>query len=182
MTSDRAVRNPTARGRPHGRRAHTTGATLPIVLLIASMMLATSAAWFEQSVAAARGAAGMYDRLLAFHAADSALAKCARNVIAGSASVMPAGVGEPAGWRSQAIFAANAVGSTVAWPAALSLHPPRCLIEAWRLVNRPDAQAYLLTARGYGRSQDSQAWLQLQLVVDGSVVERHWRRVAARPF
>jgi hypothetical protein len=30
--------------------------------------------------------------------------------------------------------------------------------------------------------QESQTWLQLELVVDGEKVERHWRRVAARPF
>jgi hypothetical protein len=50
------------------------------------------------------------------------------------------------------------------------------------LTNRANAQAYLLTARGYGRNQDSQAWLQLQLVIDGGAVEKHWRRIAARPF
>jgi hypothetical protein len=180
MNGPQARTDGVARRRSRGRRARNSGATLPIVLLIASMMLATSAAWFEQSVAAARGAAGMYDRLLAFHAADSVLAACARDVIAGSAAATPAGSGEPTGWRSQASFAAKAVASIASWP--LSVDPPRCLVEGWRLINRPDAQAYLLTARGYGRNQDSQAWLQLQLVLEGSVVERHWRRIAARPF
>ena len=47
---------------------------------------------------------------------------------------------------------------------------------------RPEARAYLLTARGFGRTRDSQAWVQLELVLDGEKVERHWRRVAARPF
>jgi hypothetical protein len=52
----------------------------------------------------------------------------------------------------------------------------------WRLANRADAHAYLMTARRYGRNVDWQMGLQLQTVVDGSTVEKHWRRVAARPF
>ena len=31
---------------------------------------------------------------------------------------------------------------------------------------------------GYGLKVDSQMWLQLQLVIDGITVEKHWRRVA----
>jgi hypothetical protein len=55
-------------------------------------------------------------------------------------------------------------------------------VEAWQLTTRPEAKAYLLTARGFGRTQETQTWLQLELVVDGEKIERHWRRVAARPF
>lgn len=58
------------------RDAHRTrcrGAVLPIVLLISAMLLATSAAWFEASVAAAHSAVNVRDYLQAFHAADSAL-------------------------------------------------------------------------------------------------------------
>jgi hypothetical protein len=124
----------------------------------------------------------MYDRLLAFHAADSALSICARQVILVPAPFIPTSFGEPGGWKSQASFDGDAISPVASWPVALSLHPPRCLIEPWRLSNRPDSQAYLLTARGYGRTEDAQAWLQLQLVVSGGTVERHWRRMAARPF
>ena len=52
------------------------------------MMLTTSAAWFEATLAATRAAANLRDALHAFHAADSALTLCARIVMAGAASVM----------------------------------------------------------------------------------------------
>jgi Tfp pilus assembly protein PilX len=59
---------------------------LPIVLLISTMMLVTSAAWFETSLAAARGTTNVRDYLQAFHAADSALTLCARSVIAAASA------------------------------------------------------------------------------------------------
>jgi Tfp pilus assembly protein PilX len=142
---------------PRFRRASAQrlqGAALPIVLLISSMMLVTSAAWFEASLAASRAAANLRETLQAFHAADSALTLCA--------------------------FSAGAFTPIAQWPGSVA--PPQCLLEAWRLTARPEAKAYLLTARGFGRTMESQVWLQLELVVDGEKIERHWRRVAARPF
>jgi Tfp pilus assembly protein PilX len=163
-------------------RTRTRGVALPIVLLIAAMMLMTSAAWFEQSIVSARNSAGMYDHLLAFHAADAALTACARAIVAGSIQGMPAVTGEPVGWRSQALFDAGATTPFASWPTSPTSLMPRCLVEAWSLTNRPGARAYLVTARGYGRLADAQAWIQLQLVIDGDRIETHWRRVAARPF
>jgi hypothetical protein len=166
--------------RPYKRFARQHGAALPVVLLISAMMLTTSAAWFEATLAATRGAANLRDALQAFHAADSALTLCARSVLAGTASVGPDSAVEPVGWKLESTFAAGAVTPVAQWPG--SVLPPQCLIEGWRLATRPDAHAYLLTARGFGHVRDSQAWLQLELVVDGAKIERHWRRVAARPF
>ncbi|MBN3753814.1 hypothetical protein G3N95_12760 [Paraburkholderia sp. Tr-20389] len=166
-------------------RARSQGIALPVVLLIAAMMLTTSAAWFEQTVAAARNAAGIGDHLIALHAADSALTACARNLVNGSltgVSPVQGASGEPVGWKSQTTFESSAITPFASWPVSLSVRAPQCLIETWRLSNRANAQAFLVTARGYGRSADSQMWLQLQLVIDGSVVEKHWRRIAARPF
>ncbi|MEM5344901.1 hypothetical protein [Paraburkholderia azotifigens] len=168
--------------RPQFRRARNQGIALPVVLLIAAMMLTTSAAWLEQTVAAARNATAIYDHLLAMHAADSALTSCARNLINGSVSGLPGASGEPVGWKSQATFESSAIAPFASWPMSLSFRAPQCLIEKWRLTNRANAQAYLVTARGYGRSTDSQTWLQLQLVIDSGAIEKHWRRVAARPF
>jgi hypothetical protein len=159
---------------------HSEGAVLPIVLLISSLMLTTSAAWFETSLASARASTNVRDSLQAFHAADSALTLCARNIEAGTATVLPAVAGEPAGWTLASKFAAAAFAPLAQWPG--SLQPPQCIVEAWRLATRPDARAYLLTARGFGRTVDSQAWLQMELVIDGEKTERHWRHVAARPF
>lgn len=156
------------------------GAALPIVLLISSMMLITSAAWFEASLAAARATANLGDARQAFHAADSALTLCARSVVAGAAPVVAAVAAEPTGWKLEPTFAANAFAPVTQWPGSVAA--PQCLVEAWRLIDRPEALAYLLTAQGFGRTRESQAWLQLELVVDGEKIERHWRRVAARPF
>ncbi|MGF6726336.1 Tfp pilus assembly protein PilX [Paraburkholderia sp. GAS41] len=160
------------------RRAR--GAALPIVLLISSMMLITSAAWFETSLAAARAATNLRDALQAFHAADSALTLCARAVAAGTARVISAVAAEPTTWKLEPAFAAGAFAPFASWSGSVAA--PQCLAEAWRLSARPEVNAYLLTARGFGRTRESQAWVQLELVVDGDKIEQHWRRVAARPF
>ena len=166
----------------HALRVRHSGVVLPIVLLISAMMLATSAAWFETSLAAARAATNVRDYLQAFHAADSALNLCSRSVIAaGSAAAAPQGAsGEPIQWKIESAFEVGAVTPVAQWPG--SLRAPQCLIEAWRLATRADARAYLLTSRGFGRTSESQVWLQMELVIDGDAIERHWRRVVARPF
>ncbi|WP_442793381.1 pilus assembly PilX family protein [Paraburkholderia sp. HP33-1] len=155
---------------------------LAIVLLVSAMMLATSAIWFETSLAAARAATNVRDYLQAFHAADSALTLCARNVLSpgGDAPTAPLVSGEPAQWKRETAFDAGAVTPVAQWPG--SSRAPQCLIEPWRLANRPNATAYLLTARGFGQSGESQVWLQMELVIEDGTIERHWRRVAARPF
>lgn len=168
-------------GRTH--RASQHGIVLPIILLIATMMLATSAVWFETSLAASRSAINLRDYLQAFHAADSALISCTRTVIATTAEADSAATlssAEPTQWKLKSAFEAGAITPVAQWPG--SLRAPQCLIEAWRLANRTDARAYLLTSRGFGRREDSQVWLQMQLVIEGETIERHWRRVAARPF
>ncbi|RDK00720.1 pilus assembly PilX family protein [Paraburkholderia lacunae] len=148
------------------------------------MLLATSAAWFETSLAAARGTTNVRDYLQAFHAADSALTLCVRSVVAAAAvepvAAAPVAIGEPTQWKLEAAFETGAVTPIAQWPG--SLRAPQCLIEAWRLGTRADARAYLLTARGFGRARESQVWLQMELVIDGARIERHWRRVVARPF
>lgn len=168
----------------NGSRARQLGVVLPIVLLISTMMLATSAAWFETSLAAARGAINVREYLQAFHAADSALTLCVRNAIAAAAvqtsAPPPIASGEPTQWKLEAAFEAGAILPVAQWPG--SLRPPQCLIEAWRLASRADARAYLLTSRGFGRTRESQVWLQIELVIDGDKIERHWRHVASRPF
>ena len=164
------------------RRAHQRGVVLAIVLLIAAMMLATSAIWFETSHAATRAAPNVRDYLQAFHAADSALTLCERNVLAtiGDAPTAPPASGEPVRWKLETAFDAGALTPVAQWPG--SSRAPQCLVEPWRLASRPDASAYLLTARGFGQSSESQVWLQLELVIEDGAIERHWRRVAARPF
>jgi Tfp pilus assembly protein PilX len=150
---------------------------------MSAMMLTTSAAWFETSLAAARGANNVRDYLQAFHAADSALTLCVRSAVAvaivdPAPSVLPPG--EPTQWRHEAAFEAGAIVPVAQWPG--SARAPQCLIEAWRLATRADARAYLLTSRGFGQTKESQVWLQMELVITGEQIERHWRRIAARPF
>ncbi|WP_424449936.1 pilus assembly PilX family protein, partial [Paraburkholderia kirstenboschensis] len=164
-------------------RTRCRGAVLPIVLLISAMLLATSAAWFEASVAAARSAVNVRDYSQAFHAADSALNLCARSVVAGTgigALASPPVAREPTQWKVEAAFEAAAATPVAQWPG--SLRAPQCVVEGWSLPARPNARAYLLTSRGFGKNKDSQVWLQMELVIDGDSMERHWRRVAARPF
>jgi len=155
---------------------------MPVVLVIASMMLVTSAAWFEASLLEARNSSFIADNLQAFHAADAALLLCTRALMNGSVPLppLPARAGEPDGWRQQAIFDAQAVAPLATWPG--SHRPPQCLFESWRLASRPAARAFVVTARGYGASEGTQNWLQAQLVFEDARVERHWRHVVARPF
>ncbi|KNH10181.1 hypothetical protein BRCH_03584 [Candidatus Burkholderia brachyanthoides] len=85
---------------------------------------------------------------------------------------------EPAQWRSKSSFegvSALALQPFSEWPYAR--RAPQCLIETWM---RTDAGAsYLITARGFGATADSEAWLQLRVDESGA---RHWRRVVAKPF
>jgi hypothetical protein len=156
-------------------------AALPIVLTISSMMLATSAAWLETSTANIRRAANLHDYLQAFHVADGALKLCTRALRSGVAPVMPAVDREPAEWkRASAFDGPFALTPHPQWPG--SARAPQCLIEAWKLISRPQAEAYLLTARGYGASAATQVWLQLEVVLqEGSITEARWRRVVASP-
>jgi len=87
---------------------------------------------------------------------------------------------EPTQWKVEATFEAAAATPVAQWPGAL--RAPQCMVEGWSLPARPDARAYLLTSRGFGMNKDSHVWLQMELVIDGDRIERHWRRVAARPF
>ncbi len=161
---------------------HERGIALPVVLLIVSMMLVTSAASFESSLFEARNAAAVLDQLQSFHAADGALTLCSRALIDGAltAPLSAAQTGEPQQWRRQDTFEAFATTPLSTWPG--SLRPPQCLVEAWRIEARPSARAFLVTARGFGATQDAQSWLQMQIVLDDTRVERHWRRIVARPF
>jgi Tfp pilus assembly protein PilX len=154
---------------------------LPIVLTISSMMLATSAAWLETSTANIRRAANMHDYLQAFHAADGALKLCTRALRAGVAPSMPAVDREPAEWkRASAFDGPFAFMPRPLWPG--SAQAPRCLIEAWKLGSRPQAEAYLITARGFGASPVTQVWLQLEIIFhEGAMTEARWRRVVASP-
>jgi Tfp pilus assembly protein PilX len=163
-------------------RSSPHGLALPVVLMIVSMMLVTSSAWFESSVFDARNAGAVADYLQSFHAADSALRLCARALVSGSSAAPPVPelAGEPSAWFRQSEFDARATAPVQAWPG--SVRPPQCLVEGWLLGERPGVRAFLVTARGFGASVDAQSWLQLQLVLDGDEVESHWRRVVARPF
>ncbi|MFD1555310.1 hypothetical protein ACFSHT_06655 [Paraburkholderia silviterrae] len=155
---------------------------MPVVLLIVSMMLATAAAWFEAVLFEARNAGAVIDQLRAFRAAEAALVLCSRALADGTAMAPPAPPqpGEPQGWRRQEPFEAQAKAPVRSWPG--SVRPPQCFVEAWRIEARPAVRAFLVTARGFGSTDDAQSWLQMQLVLDGTRIERHWRRVVARPF
>lgn len=170
----------------HRPCAACRGVALPVVLLIVAMMLVTSAAWFEAALLTRRNADAVADHLQSFHAADAALVSCSRALTNGSlgAPAPAAQPGEPQAWRRQDSFERQAIVPVAAWPG--SVRAPQCFVEAWRIESRPLARAYLVTARGFGASEDTQSWLQNQLVIeaagDATRVEHHWRHVVARPF
>jgi Tfp pilus assembly protein PilX len=164
-------------------RLKSRGTVLPIVLLLSSMMLVTAGAWLETSIVATRSAASLRDRVQAFHAADSALARCGRMAVDSPDPPQNASANEPAGWRVKASFegaGASAIAPFVAWPYAQRV--PQCLIESWSRSGDADARSYLVTARGFGASADAESWLQLEIEVAGNSVTRRWRRVVAKPF
>ncbi|MDR5804106.1 hypothetical protein [Caballeronia sp. LZ001] len=161
------------------RRARSRGTVLPIVLSLAAMMLVTASAWLQASLVATRTAVSARERMQAFHAADSALVRCVR-MIADAPVVTSSGAQEPVGWRSKASFegaSAVAIEPFGDWPYAR--RAPQCLIEAWSHTDQAVAvTSYLVTARGFGASPETEAWLQSR--IDGAT--RHWRRVVAKPF
>ena len=175
------------RSRPYSR-----GIALPIVMLMSSMLLVTAAAWLEAALVSARTTTSLGDRVQAFHSADSALIRCAR-IALDSVPELPelseqknftgALADEPNRWRLKASFegaSANVVRPFATWPHAI--RPPQCLIEAWPAQARDHAGAFLITARGFGRTAGSESWLQQQVEVGEGGTVRHWRRIVAKPF
>jgi Tfp pilus assembly protein PilX len=161
------------------RRSLSRGATLPIVLMLAAMMLITASAWLQTALVAARSTVAMRERVQAFHAADSALIRCGSMLSA----ALPSSGGEPSRWRLKTSFegaAAAAMTPFGSWPYAY--RTPQCLIETWAQPGNPGNASYLITARGFGVTADSEAWLQLRIDSADGVATQHWRRVVARPF
>ncbi len=165
-------------------RVRQSGVVLPIVLLISAMMLATPAVWFETSLAAARSATNVRDYLQAFHAADSALISCARSVIAAA--------GETLRCTAACIRRADAMETRK------RVRSGRC--RTCRAMARIGARAAMFdrtvascqSRRCSGVFADFTRLRAHQrlasLAADGAgdrrvrQIERHWRRVAARPF
>jgi len=158
-------------------RSRSRGATLPIVLILAAMMLVTASAWLQTSLVAARTSVATRERVQAFHAADSALIRCSRMLAFALPATSPSPNDEPSRWRLKTSFegpSAAAIAPFASWPYAR--RAPQCLIEAWT------GASYLITARGFGATPDSEAWLQLRIEVADGASTQHWRRVVARPF
>lgn len=157
-------------------RRRDRGIALPSVLMLASMMLATSAAWLEASIAQTRLSAGVHEHLRATQAADGALALCVQALRAGVAPVLSAPFDSPPPWTKVETFDGPAAYEPVpSWPGSASA--PRCVIEALRVEGRADAGGYRITARGFGATRSTQAWLQLSLWQEGGRERRAWRRV-----
>lgn len=161
-------------------RARQRGMVLPSALAIAAMMLTTSAAWLEASIADRRYSANVHEHLRATHAADGALALCARDLRAGVVPVLPASVGPPEQWRRAQTFEGPAVYEPApSWPG--SARVPQCVVETAIVEGNPDARAYWITARGFGAVASAQAWLQLTIVDEAGRERRAWRRIVAAP-
>ena len=159
------------------RRSTSRGTVLPIVLLLAAMILVTASAWLQTSLVAARATVAARERVQAFHAADSALIRCSRMLSLALAPTSQSPNDEPSRWRMKTSFdgaSAIAIAPFAAWPYAR--RAPQCLIESWA------GASYLVTARGFGATPESEAWLQLRIDVADGASTQHWRRVVARPF
>jgi Tfp pilus assembly protein PilX len=158
-------------------QARHRGMVLPGALMLASMMLATSAAWLEISIAQARHAANVHDHIRATQAADGALALCAQALRAGLAPVLPAR-GDPAQPTEASTFE-DAVPYEPVPSWAGSARPPQCAIEAVAIEGRADASVYRITARGFGANASTQARLQLMIMLEDGKERRAWRRIVA---
>ncbi|KEZ06414.1 hypothetical protein GQ57_06920 [Burkholderia sp. MSh2] len=149
-------------------------------MAVGAAVAALTGTWFEAALTESRRTRALSDRLVAFHAADAALAACTARLRAGSAPYVSEGesYAEPQAWRRMpALAAAEAFAPFAGWPMAAQ--PPRCLIEAWRGAGPVGARAYLVTARGVGAHASSAVWLQHQVaILDGHVVALRWRHVA----
>nr|WP_246326998.1 hypothetical protein [Burkholderia guangdongensis] len=165
------------------RRSHVgraTGMVLPAVVAVGAAIAALTGAWFEAALTEARRTRALSDRLIAFHAADAALAVCVTRLQHGTARYLgPTSRTEPGAWRrASALAMPDAIEPFAAWPMAAQ--PPRCLIEAWDLRRTAGDRAYLVTARGVGSHASTTVWLQMQILMrEGRIVARRWRRVAA---
>lgn len=176
-------REPYRHVRPNRRGwRRDAGLALPAVIAVGAAVAALTGTWFDAALTESRRTRALSDRLIAFHAADAALAACTARLLRGSAPYVNESEShaEPDGWRRMPpLAAAEAFAPFAEWPMAAQ--PPRCLIEAWRRPARQAGdRAYLVTARGVGAHASSAVWLQHQVVIrDGHIVELRWRRVAA---
>ncbi len=158
------------------------GLALPAVIAVGAAVAALTGIWFDAALTESRRTRALSDRLIAFHAADAALAACTQRLLRGSAPYVNESEShaEPDAWRRMPPLATTeAFAPFAGWPTAAQ--PPRCLIEAWRRpAGQPGDRAYLVTARGVGAHASSAVWLQHQVAIrDGHIVVLRWRRVAA---
>ncbi|MDN7879939.1 hypothetical protein [Burkholderia aenigmatica] len=157
------------------------GLALPAVIAVGAAVAALTGTWFEAALTESRRTRALSDRLVAFHAADAALAACTARLRRGAAPYVSEREShtEPDAWRRMpALAAAEAFAPFAGWPMAAQ--PPRCLIEAWRGAGPAGSRAYVVTARGVGAHASSAVWLQHQVAIrDGHIVALRWRRVAA---
>ncbi|WP_174919601.1 hypothetical protein [Burkholderia metallica] len=156
------------------------GLALPAVIAVGAAIAALTGTWFEAALTESRRTRALSDRLIAFHAADAALAACTARLRRGTAPYVSEREShtEPDAWRRMpTLAAAEAFAPFAGWPTAEQ--PPRCLIEAWRGAGPAGGRAYVVTARGVGTHPSSVVWLQYQVAIrDGHIVALHWRRVA----
>jgi hypothetical protein len=144
--------------------------------MLASLMLTSSAAWLEVSIAQTRHAANVHEHVRATQAADSALTLCADALRAGVAPVLLTRRGEPPQWTKARTFdGPGAYEPVPSWPG--SARPPQCVVEAAHFDANPDARGYWITARGFGANEAAQARVQLMIMHDAGRERRAWRRV-----
>jgi hypothetical protein len=162
-----------------GSASSERGMTLPVVLALVALLQLIALAQLDIATVALRSAVGLRDRVVAFYAADAALAICARKLSDGALTARVwAGDDEPAYWRLFEAFDgdyAPAIRVAASWTGALQA--PQCLLEMAQTGT--GSPRYLLTARGVGASSGTQAWMQAARV--GNSGRWFWRSVAQFP-
>jgi len=162
-----------------GSTSSERGMSLPVVLALIALLQLLALAQLDIATIALRSAVGLRDRVVAFYAADAALAICARKLSDGALTARVwVGDDEPAYWRLFEAFEgdfAPAVRVAANWPGALQA--PQCLLEMTQAGT--DSPRYLLTARGVGTRFDTQAWMQAARA--GNSGRWFWRSIAQFP-
>lgn len=178
-----------------------TGASLPIVMIIAGMLASFSLISLDAWLLSLRATQHSILFTWQFHMADTALTNCERRLRSAVAPASTNGLDtdaafdvlaramgdlpEPSAWRQRDAFSST---SNTLYQISLNADGERfdipCLVEPW--IDRGDAgRVSLLTVRVMprGTSTDNSVgvWLQSIVVLSGGQYRRHWRRVAEPP-
>lgn len=157
------------------------GMTVLIVLLWLACVQIIAVSRFNHSILHIRSLDAYYNTLQARHAAHAGNVLCAQWL---EANVIKARLWtqntKPAYWRIPQAFEGpfpTAFSIAKSWP--LSVRPPQCLIESWIPPKHSTPSFYLITSRGFGATEQGQAWEQQERWIgkDEDTGPAKWKQV-----